>query len=227
MAKLITEFTSIENLNVIVEDIVNAIGEKEKKYKLRGPMIVAEEQNKNGRIYPLKTLTNAVNIYKQDFIDKNRSLGSMEHNATPTVEMPTVSHIIESLVMKDNIGYGVARVLPEMPMGKIAIALIKEGILLGMSSRCVGNVGDKGVVADDLVMCSIDMVHSPSAPGAFMEGVYESKEWLIQGNQILEVAVGNLTKKMDKTYNSKVVLQYMTEFMDDIKNKGKRKSLWI
>ena len=219
--KLIREFVSINDLEVLIEDCAPGGCKSEKKYKLRGPFVIADQENKNGRVYPLKTLTEAVKVYNNEYISKNRGLGSLDHGPTPTVEIATVSHVIESLEMKDNVGYGVARLLPDLPMGKIAIALVKEGILLGMSSRAVGNVGEKGIVQPDLVLCSVDCVHSPSGPGCFVEGIYENKEWIMDGNQILEVAVGNLTNKMDKKYNSSVILEYMTEFMEDIK-KGKR-----
>ena len=218
--KLLREMVSINDLEIICEDIGEGC-KKEKRYKLRGPMVIGDVENKNGRTYPKDTLSKAVNIYNEDFISKKRALGTLDHGSTPTVDMSCVSHVLESLEMKDNIGYGVARVLSDLPMGKILATLIKEGILIGMSSRAVGNVGEKGIVQPDLVICSVDAVHSPSGPGAFMENIYENKEYIIQGNQILEVAVVNLTKKMDNKYNSNVVLEYMMEFMDDIK-KGKR-----
>jgi hypothetical protein len=214
--KLITELVNMEGINFLVEDVETDKGKK-KNYYLQGIMAESEVKNRNGRIYPKNILEKAVGTYNKDFIQKKRALGTLEHDVGPSLCMDRVCHVLESLEMKDNVAYGRAKLLEELPLGKIAISLVKEGILLGMSSRCLGSVTDKGVVGDDLVMLSIDLVHAPSAPSAFVEAVLENRDYIIDNGKIVEVAVSNLQNKVDRKYNSTVVLQYMTEFMNDLK----------
>jgi len=66
-------------------------------------------------------------------------------------------------------------------MGKIAEGLIGEGAKLGVSSRGMGSLEDRnGVnyVKNDFMLAAVDIVADPSAPGAFVNGIMEGKEWI-------------------------------------------------
>lgn len=65
-------------------------------------------------------------------------------------------------------------------MGKIAESLIKEGVCLGVSSRGVGslqmtNEGHKIVGKDFMLATAADIVADPSAPDAFVQGIFEGR----------------------------------------------------
>lgn len=218
--KLLTEYVSYENLQVVSEAVE---GSNEKHYYLKGPFLEANVKNRNGREYMLETLTREVKDFYANKIKTNRSIGELDHPPEPTINLDRISHMITDLEMKDNIGYGVARLL-NTPMGKIAQSLVADGVQLGMSTRGVGTL-DGDMVQDDYKLITVDIVADPSAPSAFVEGVLENKDWIVsETGEIVEAAVKNLKKEMDKTYSkcqgkeefSKEVLSYLNNFLNSI-----------
>jgi hypothetical protein len=210
--KLIVEHRDINEMEILTEEVGES---KQKVYKIKGPFLEAVTKNRNGRIYSQELIEREVNRYNQEKIKTKRSIGELDHPPTPTLNLERVSHIIESLEMDGNIGVGSARVL-DTPMGKIASSLLSQGIKLGVSTRGVGSLqGSK--VNDDYHLICVDLVADPSAPSAFVEGVLENKEYIIDGNMIVETAVIKLEKKLSNGGN-KVVYEAMQNFLSDIKN---------
>lgn len=218
--KLLKEYVSYEQLEVVSESVD---GSNEKYYYLKGPFLEANVKNRNGRTYMQETLEREVKDFYDQKIKTNRSIGELDHPPEPTINLDRISHVITDLTMKDNIGYGVAKLL-NTPCGKIAQSLVKDGVQLGMSTRGVGTLdGDR--VADDYKLITVDIVADPSAPSAFVEGVLENKEWIVsETGEIVEAAVKQLKTEMDKTYGkcqsreefSKEVLGYLNEFLNSI-----------
>lgn len=213
--KLLTEYIAISDLQILTEDVANDIAKK--IYRIKGPYLQSEVKNRNGRIYGKHLCEREINTF-QDKILKRRALGELDHPPTPTVNLNNVSHLIESLQMDGNDGIGVSKLL-DTPKGLVAQILIKEGILLGVSTRGVGTLtGD--LVNDDYKLITVDIVADPSAPGAFVDGILENKEYIItEGGDIVEKAVNNLENKLVKQGNSKILLSYMREFLEDIRKK--------
>jgi len=213
--KLLTEYIAISDLQILTEDVANDIAKK--IYRIKGPYLQSEVKNRNGRIYGKHLCEREINTF-QDKIVKRRALGELDHPPTPTVNLNNVSHLIESLQMDGNDGIGVSKLL-DTPKGLVAQILIKEGILLGVSTRGVGTLtGD--LVNDDYKLITVDIVADPSAPGAFVDGILENKEYIItEGGDIVEKAVNNLENKLVKQGNSKILLSYMREFLEDIRKK--------
>lgn len=226
--KLIREFVDFTELEVLKEDIESEDGIKEKVLRLRGPFLVAEARNKNNRIYPLDILQREVNRYNDERIKKNRAVGTCDHEDEPQISLDKVSHVIEKLEMRDNIGYGVARVLETMPKGKILKALVQEGIVLGMSTRGIGSLTEDGYVQEDFQLLSIDAILDPSGLNCYVEGVLENKEYIREGDQFVEVAVDKVKKEVEKEYSrnihSPLTLKYLhNKFLKEIeKNIHKR-----
>jgi hypothetical protein len=75
------------------------------------------------------------------------------------------------------------------PNGQIVRNLIDDGAKLGVSSRGLGSLEEKGgaqyVKGDFQLATAADIVADPSAPEAFVEGIYEGVEW-IMSNGILK-----------------------------------------
>lgn len=218
--KLLCEFIEKGDLQILNE-VKNDI----KICRLKGPFLEAAVKNKNGRIYSEDIIIREVKKYNEEKISKKRSLGELDHPENPTINLERVSHVVESLVMEGNKGIGVARLM-DTPMGRIARTLVDEGILLGMSTRGVGTL-DGEMVKDDYFLIGVDIVCDPSAPSAFVEGVLENKEYIMNGDQIVEVAIQNLQKSVDKKYDPKSisnhVLRYMNNFLEEIQQKNVRK----
>lgn len=219
--KLIREFIDVQNLEVLKETVEEE-GKKKNILKLKGPFLEADVRNKNNRIYPLTILQNEVKRYNDEMIAKNRAVGTCDHEESPQISLDRISHIIESLEMKGNIGYGVARVI-DTPPGRILKTLVSEGIILGMSTRGVGELKEDGTVKEGFQLLGVDAVLQNSAPSCMVQGVLENKEYIMQGDQIVEVAVNNLKKNVEKNINPKTKsednLSILMAFLKDIEQK--------
>jgi hypothetical protein len=189
--KLITE--EISNVQIITE----GKGANKKLY-IEGVFLQGDIKNRNGRMYPMETLSREVKRYNETFVKKGRALGELGHPDGPTVNLDRVSHKITSLVQEGSNFRGKAQIL-NTPMGKIASSLLDEGVMLGVSSRGVGslkmtNEGHKVVGEDFMLATAADIVADPSAPDAFVQGIMEGKEWVWEGG-ILREQLAEQTKK--------------------------------
>jgi len=209
--KLITERIEGSELEFICEKTEEG---KPKAYFIQGPFLQAETKNRNGRIYKNETIVREVKRYDEEKICKNQALGELDHPPTPTVNLDRVSHIVTGLTMEGNNAIGKAKLI-DTPTGKIAMALLDAGIQLGVSSRGVGSL-DGDTVNDDYKLLAIDIVAEPSAPEAYVEGVLEGKEYIMDGNQIVERAVEDLEREL-KVNGSKHIAQAFTKFLNEIR----------
>ena len=186
-----------------VEEVEYITEEKEgggKNYKIRGIFMQADIKNRNGRIYPMEVLDEEVRNYNKKFIQQNRAFGELGHPDGPTVNLERVSHMITSLKPDGKNFIGEAKIM-DTPMGKIVKNLMDEGAKLGVSSRGMGSLKQKGganVVSDDFYLATAaDIVADPSAPNAFVEGIMEGKEWVWNNGALVEAHVADLKKKFD------------------------------
>jgi len=183
--KLITE--TVEAVKVITEE-KNGV----KSLYITGPFLVGETKNRNGRSYPMQTLVREMKRYNEEYVDKNRAFGELGHPDTPSINLDRVSHMVTSLKQEGNIIMGKAKIL-ETPMGKIAKSLMEGGATLGVSSRGMGSlkeVNGVNVVQDDYYLATAaDIVADPSAPGAFVQGIMEGREWVWDNGLIKEVSI--------------------------------------
>lgn len=181
-----------------VKFITEEKGGKKSMY-IEGIFLQADIKNRNGRMYPMNTLSREVSRYNENYIKKGRALGELGHPDGPTVNLDRVSHMITSLRCEGNNFVGKAKLL-DTPMGKIASSLIGEGVCLGVSSRGVGSLVEKNgirVVSDDFMLATAaDIVADPSAPDAFVNGIMEGVEW-IWNNGILEQKVSSIRNKIN------------------------------
>ena len=180
--KLISEYVD-NNLHVLAE----ADSKGEKNYIIEGVFMQADKKNRNGRIYEKEILESAVNKYVDEQVSQGRAVGELNHPEGPTVNLDKVSHKITELKFKGSDVYGKASIL-KTPMGQIVEGLLEGGVKLGVSSRGMGTLANRGgamYVKDDFMLASVDIVQDPSAPSAFVNGVMEGVDW-IWNNGILE-----------------------------------------
>jgi hypothetical protein len=206
-----------------VEFITEKVGSKKNLY-IEGIFLQGDICNRNGRMYPMTTLTKEVNRYNENFIQKGRALGELGHPDGPTVNLDRVSHKIVSLTREGNNYKGKALVL-ETPMGKIAKSLISEGVCLGVSSRGVGslkmtNEGHKIVGEDFMLATAADIVADPSAPDAFVQGIMEGKEWVWEGGilreQLAEKTQRRINTLIDQRKLEEHKLNLFNEFLSNL-----------
>ena len=171
-----------------------------KNYFIEGIFLQSELANKNGRMYPFKTLQREVAKYDENFIRQGRALGELGHPEGPSINLDRVSHKIESLSEDGNNFVGRAKIL-DTPNGKIAKSLLDEGVRLGVSSRGMGSLKKESncnVVQDDFMLATAaDIVADPSAPDAFVDGIMEGKEWVWDNGILKESAVAEIKKEID------------------------------
>ena len=201
-----------------VEEVEYITEEKEgggKNYKIRGIFMQADIKNRNGRIYPMEVLDEEVKNYNKKFIKQNRAFGELGHPDGPTVNLERGSHMITSLKPDGKNFIGEAKIM-DTPMGKIVKNLMDEGAKLGVSSRGMGSLKQRGganVVSDDFYLATAaDIVADPSAPNAFVEGIMEGKEWVWNNGALVEAHVADLKKKFDVKKHQRQVNLEALEF---------------
>ena len=194
---------TVKLISEAVEEVEYITEEKDdggKNYKIRGIFMQADIKNRNGRVYPMEVLDEEVRKYNKNFIKQNRAFGELGHPDGPTVNLERVSHMITSLKPDGKNFIGEAKIM-DTPMGKIVKNLMDEGAKLGVSSRGMGSLRQKGganVVSDDFYLATAaDIVADPSAPNAFVEGIMEGKEWVWNNGSLVEAHVADLKKKFD------------------------------
>lgn len=213
--KLITEMTQdVQYLTERRED-------GGKNVYIEGIFMQANKQNKNGRVYPMSVMEKELERY-QTLISEKRSLGELGHPPNPQINLNQVSHLITNLKFEGNDIYGRAKIL-DTPMGKIAKNFIEEGVRLGVSSRGLGSLKEKnGVneVQDDFHLATVDIVADPSAPDAFVQGIMESAEWVLENGVWKAIDVESAQKTIRKASKSQLAetkLQVFEAFLRKIK----------
>ena len=171
-----------------------------KALHIEGVFMQADIKNKNGRKYPREILEKEVNRYNKEYIAKNRAYGELGHPQGPTINLERVSHMITQLQPDGSNFVGKAKIMTETPYGKIVESLINEGAQLGVSSRGMGSlkqVGNTNEVQKDFYLATAaDIVADPSAPGAFVNGIMESKEWVWDNGLIREADIAEMQKEV-------------------------------
>lgn len=211
---LITE--TVENdIKILTEE-----RDGKKNLFIEGIFMQAEQQNKNGRVYPGSVLMNEVARYTKAYIKENRALGELGHPEGPTVNLERVSHMITSLRENGNDIIGKAKILGT-PYGKIVENLIDSGVKLGVSSRGMGSlkeVNGINTVQEDFMLAAVDIVADPSAPNAFVNGIMEGKSWVWDNGVLREQKVANWKKQINKTPSGKLEEQYLKIWKDFLSN---------
>ena len=207
--KLIAEYTE-DQLEVVTE----ATKDGGKKYAIEGVFMSAEQKNRNGRIYPRMVMEGAVDKYVTDQVAKGRAVGELNHPEGPTVNLDKVSHKIESLAWSGNDVVGKATIL-ETPMGQIVKGLLDGGVKLGVSTRGMGSLENRGgtmVVKPDFLLNAVDIVQDPSAPSAFVNGVMEGVEWVWNNGIIEAQAIEKIETEIKKAPRADLYETQVREF---------------
>ena len=176
--KLITEHTDQELSYITEKDEKTG----KKKLIIEGIFMQADQKNRNGRIYTKEVLEKALDKYKNEQVSKGRAVGELNHPEGPTINLDKVSHKITDLNFEGSNVIGKATVL-NTPMGQIAQGLIEGGVQLGVSSRGMGSLEPRNginYVKPDFMLNAVDIVQDPSAPGAYVNGIMEGVEWILE-----------------------------------------------
>lgn len=168
---LLVEHLTFDQAEMLVEA---ATDEKTggKSLYMKGVFIQGGVRNLNGRVYPVNEIRRAVEDINATLKRGESVLGECDHPEKLTINLDRVSHMITSMWMDGNYGYGKLKILPT-PLGNVISTLIDADVKLGVSSRGSGDVNAQGNVSDFEIV-TVDVVAKPSAPAAFPVSMYES-----------------------------------------------------
>jgi len=216
-------------MKLIIEEIDNfeCLSEStggSKHLFIAGPFLVGNTRNRNNRYYPMTILEGKAQTYIENYVKQDRAFGELGHPKGPIINLEIVSHRITELVRDGNVFNGKARIIEE-GLGKIAYGIIDSGGKMGVSSRAVGTLkqnaqGIQEVQSDLIIATAADLVVNPSAPGAFVNGIYEEAEYFMEGDKLVERAGYLAREKLMKLHSNQlkqeVFVRLFEEYLDDI-----------
>lgn len=147
---------------------------------LTGILQRSNQPNQNRRIYPKKILEREVNKLLP-LIKDGQVVGELDHSEKSVVEFKNVAHRLVDVWWNGDDLIGKTQVIRDHPSGQKVLALIKEGVKIGISSRGLGSTesarlyedyshfgDDVEVVGEDFTLICFDYVVNPSTHGAFV-----------------------------------------------------------
>lgn len=201
-------------IELIQEDIRDAefLSEEndsgEKDYYIQGIFMQSEIKNGNGRMYPKKVLSEAIDKYQDEYINKNRGYGELGHPDQPKINLDRVCVLTQEIKEDGNNFIGKAKVI-DTPFGHIVKTFLQEGVTLGVSSRGLGGVRD-GVVQNGFKLrTAVDVVADPSGPEAFVDAIMENQDafWTEKDGKLVEEFVDDIKSKRANKINKAQALK--------------------
>jgi Prohead core protein protease. len=202
--------------NIIsVNEAKDAQGEK--SMFIEGIFAQAEKQNRNKRTYPKKVLSEAVQKYIADYVSKSKAIGELNHPQAFAPNPERACILIKELAWDGNDVLGKAKVL-STPQGEIVKSLLRDGVQLGVSTRGMGSLEEKGdetVVKDDYVISAIDVVSNPSGIDCWVDGVLENVEYYWRNGVLVESTAEEYLKHK-KMSDTRVLKEDFAKFINEL-----------
>jgi len=152
------------------KDLVKEAKKQNKPIIVKALLQRADSLNQNQRIYPRAILEREVENYQKAVVE-GRATGELDHPDSSVVALEKVSHVIREIGWEGDEVWGTVEIL-NTPKGLIAQSLMESGILLGISSRGVGETiqTDEGyeMVDDSFMLIAFDLVSEPSTHEAWL-----------------------------------------------------------
>jgi hypothetical protein len=203
--------------NIIsVNEAKDAQGEK--SMFIEGIFAQAEKQNRNKRTYPKKVLSEAVQKYIADYVSKSKAIGELNHPQAFAPNPERACILIKELAWDGNDVLGKAKVL-STPQGEIVKSLLRDGVQLGVSTRGMGSLEEKGdetVVKDDYVISAIDVVSNPSGIDCWVDGVLENVEYYWRNGVLVESTAEEYLKHK-RIASGETLKQDFAKFLNELK----------
>ena len=201
--------------------------EKDGNYFLEGIFMQGDVLNNNKRVYPTNILSEAIEEYNKDYVEKKTGWGHLGHPDSPKIDLNEVAILTTSIITKGNDFYGKAKVCHEdCPKGKILRGLIKTGGNVGVSSRGLGTANktnwqeEECNMVETFVLRAIDVVADPSAPDAMVRAIQEEKTYILDDSgDVMELNEENYRRFESKLSGLPVKQERKNEVVfDAIKN---------
>ena len=179
---------------------------------ITGPYMQCESVNKNKRIYSEHEMDREVNRYISEMVKTKRAMGELNHPTKAEVDLERACHMVTELRKEGNTYYGKSKVL-STPTGLIVRSLINDGVKIGMSSRALGKLSEQsnGINrVSEFRLVAVDCVADPSCPAAFVNGILESKQYVLREDGRLEEFFEQFSNNIS-SLPKKDVEQYLKE----------------
>lgn len=201
----------VEHLNAAQGNIITESMNDGKNMFLSGIFMQAEQKNRNGRIYPLQEMTNAVSAMNENIKNYGGVFGELDHPADRiSVNLDRVSHVITELYMDGQNVMGKMKIL-DTPVGQIAKTIAQSGVRFGVSSRGTGMVNEDSRVSN-FSLQTIDIVATPSAL-AYPNAVFEGLEELKTGRQVLSLSEAVKNDPAAQKYLNEAITKFVYEIL--------------
>lgn len=177
-------------------------------------------KNKNKRVYPKDELDRDINRYINEMVKTNRSMGELNHSQTAEVNPERAVHMVTHLEESDGTWYGKSKILSGdgLPLGNLVRGLINQGVSLGVSTRSLGTLqeaADHNIVKN-LHIVAWDVVADPSFPTAFVNGILESRDFVLSDKgdyepfyETFENSLKTLPKKDVEHYLRQQIIKFI------------------
>lgn len=199
----------IETLTPDEARIITESSNDGKNAWLSGVFMQSGIKNRNGRVYPIGEISKAVNSAQKAIKEHNGIFGELDHPKSLTINLDRISHVINEMRIDGNNAIGRAKLLGT-PMGNIAKELVDSGVKIGVSSRGAGSVSESGEVSD-FNFVTVDIVATPSAPGAMPTAVYESMMQSSHGRDAITLAEQMREDPDAQLYFKREFLKFLNE----------------
>lgn len=170
-----------------------------KKYVIEGVFMQSNVKNANNRMYPESTMDREANKFINEKILTHKAVGELNHppeGRDPRIDYEFVSHKITSLIKEGYNWIGKAVITTGTPKGALVAGLMDEGVVMGVSSRALGDVkkvNNVNVVQENFYLITpADIVADPSAPDAFVTNLMENKEWIYENGILVQKEIEDL-----------------------------------
>lgn len=203
---LLTERLNPIESSLLTEERADDNGKK--SLFMTGIFIQGGVKNHNSRTYPVHEIQKAVDQAIAKIALTNGLVGETDHPETLSVGLDRVSHVITKMWMAGPDGMGTLKVIPT-PMGNIIRTIAECGVKLGVSSRGVGEVDDRGLVSGFEIV-TIDIVANPSAPDAYPKSVFESLNTK-RGHIIADLAAAAVHDPLARKYLQEEMLKAISQ----------------
>lgn len=163
------------------EDALN----KPKALYVQGPFMGGGVVNKNRRLYPIDEMRTEVTNFIDNKVKKKMATGELNHPDHANLDLKQAAHLITHMWEDNNVWYGKSKVLNDTPNGELLKSLLNNGVAIGMSSRCLGQLSESEQghsIVHNMKMITVDAVADPSFDKAFVNGILESKQFVCESD---------------------------------------------
>jgi|LauGreDrversion4_2_1035121.scaffolds.fasta_scaffold169466_2 hypothetical protein len=151
--------------------------DKGKNIFVEGILATVEVKNGNGRYYKRELWEREIDNFTRKIKQHStETVGELDHPDSQVINLKNASHAIREVWWRGDEIWGRVEIFADSgdlgtSSGRIAGALVRNGLVIGISSRGMGSLKQMGEVMevqDDFELLTWDLVSNPSNPDSWM-----------------------------------------------------------